>query len=121
MFNDYFKKVLKLNSLLYNYRIKRKLIESIGIYLTTLDVFIAREGGSPDWLTGRDGDIDPGFEGEDFGFASFLDSIDVLVMGRNTYELVASSCHWPCGNKQVIVLITTLSKVSNSLPSTVEI
>lgn len=88
---------------------------------TTLDGFIAREDGSLDWLTGSDGNVDPELEGEDFGFASFMDSIDVLVMGRNTYDLVVSSGHWPYGSKQVKVLSSTLSKVSDSLPSTVEI
>lgn len=50
-----------------------------------------------------------------------MDSLDVLVMGRNTYELVVSSGHWPYGSKQVKVLSSTLSKASNSSPSTVEI
>ena len=88
---------------------------------TSLDGFIAREDGSLDWLTGSDGSVDSELEGEDFGFASFMDSIDVLVMGRNTYDLVFSSGHWPYGSKQVKVLSSTLSKNSDSLPSTVEI
>lgn len=92
------------------------------IYIaTTLDGFIAREDGSLDWLTGSDGNVDQDLEGEDFGFASFMDSIDVLVMGRNTYDMVVSSGHWPYGSMQVKVLSNTLSKFSDSLSSTVEI
>jgi len=88
---------------------------------TTLDGFIARENGELDWLPGSDGEVDVNAENEDFGFNAFIDSIDVLVMGRNTYELVLSSGLWPYGNKRVIVLSRTLKKLANNLPSSVEL
>ena len=48
---------------------------------TSLDGYIARSDGSLDWLGVPD-------ENEDYGFAAFLESIDALVMGRNTYDAV---------------------------------
>jgi dihydrofolate reductase len=43
------------------------------------DGFIAREDGAIDWLP-------PPQEGEDYGYAAFMDSVDAIVMGRKTYE-----------------------------------
>ena len=57
---------------------------------TSLDGFIAREDGSLDWL-----EEIPNPEGRDFGFADFMSGIDALVMGRNTFEKVASFGFWP--------------------------
>jgi len=59
----------------------------ISVYIaTSLDGFIARENGDLDWLPGSDGEI----AGEDYGFYKFIESIDTLVMGCNTYEMVIS-------------------------------
>lgn len=88
---------------------------------TTLDGFIARENGGLDWLPGSDGEVDVGSENEDFGFINFMDSVDMLIMGRNTYELVLLSGQWPYGNKRVIVLSSTLRKVADDVPGTVEL
>jgi dihydrofolate reductase len=66
---------------------------------TSLDGFIAREDGGIDWLN-EFGD-EPG---EDYGYAAFFDSVDALVMGRNTYDLVRTFPEWPYGTKPVIVL-----------------
>ena len=54
---------------------------------TSLDGFIARENGDLDWLS--EGDIEE--SGEDYGFREFMDSVDILVMGRKTFEMVVSS------------------------------
>ena len=50
-----------------------------------------------------------------------MDSIDVLVMGRNTYKFVLSSGQWPYGNKRVIVLSRTLHKDSDDVAGSVEL
>lgn len=39
---------------------------------------------------------------EDFGFYAFGDSVEVLVIGRNTYEFVLSTGQWAYGHKKVI-------------------
>lgn len=68
---------------------------------TSLDGFIAREDGDIDWLEGHES----AGEGEDMGFQAFMDSVDALVMGRNTYDKVLSfDVGWPYGEKPVIVL-----------------
>ena len=83
---------------------------------TSLDGFIARKNGDLDWLPGSDGKI----EGDDFGFTEFMDSIDVLVMGRNTYEMIKSSEHWPYGGKRIIVLSSKQIEIPEQMASTVE-
>ena len=83
---------------------------------TSLDGFIARENGDVDWLSG--GDIEG--SGEDYGFQEFIDSVDILVMGRNTFEMVVSSGEWLYGNKQVIVLSSRPVQIPSNLAGTVE-
>ena len=62
---------------------------------TSLDGFIARADGSLDWLPGADGSGSGSGDGEDYGYAAFMESIDTLVMGRNTYETVLGFGDWP--------------------------
>jgi dihydrofolate reductase len=69
---------------------------------TSLDGFIARKDGGIDWLTNAAGSDSK----EDYGYHAFMDSIDALVMGRNTYELVLSFGAWPYAGKPVVVLST---------------
>jgi dihydrofolate reductase len=62
----------------------------------SIDGFIARTDGSFDFL-------EP-FEGEEHGYTEFMRSVDTLVIGRATYELVLSFEKWLYGKKRVIVL-----------------
>ena len=68
----------------------------------SVDGFIARTDGAIDWLPS--GDNADG--GEDYGYQAFFDSVDALVMGRNTYELARTFGTWPYGDKPVVVLST---------------
>jgi dihydrofolate reductase len=68
---------------------------------TSLDGFIARPNGSIDWLEEANTLIP---EDEDCGYAAFMAHIDVLVMGRNTFDQVAAFDPWPYGDKPVVVL-----------------
>lgn len=88
---------------------------------TTLDGYIARENGALDWLPGSDGKPEPGFENEDFGYAEFTKSVDVLVMGRKTYELVLAFGQWPYSDLKVIVLSSSLSGLADNLPDSVQL
>lgn len=83
----------------------------------SLDGFIARPNGAIDWLN------DPANTdaGEDYGYKAFMDSVDVLVMGRKTYELVLGFNEWPYGGKKVVVLSSTSPKVPENLSGNVEI
>lgn len=72
----------------------------VSVFLAlSLDGFIAREDGGIDWLMKYE---DP--ENEDYGFRAFFDSVDVLIMGRNTYDVARSFDSWPYGDKRMIVL-----------------
>jgi dihydrofolate reductase len=76
------------------------LISSVYI-ATSLDGYIARENGDLDWLDAAQATVP---KGEDLGYHKFMETIDVLVMGRKTYEKVLSFGMWPYGEKSVIVL-----------------
>lgn len=71
---------------------------------TSLDGFIARPDGGLDWLDGAQARIPPP---EDCGYADFIQGIDALVMGRNTYDKVHSFTPWPY-DKPVYVMSRTL-------------
>ena len=85
---------------------------------TSLDGFIARCDGGLDWLPGADGESVPG--GEDFGYQAFMDSVDHMVIGRKTFELVLSFGAWPY-EKPVTVLSKSLKTLPDGLPSSVEL
>ena len=83
---------------------------------TSLDGFIATRDGSLDWLINL-----PNPSGTDFGYAEFIEDIDAIVMGRNTFEKVSDlTDNWPY-EKPVFVLSTGLNPVTTSLPRNVEI
>ena len=84
---------------------------------TSLDGFIAREDGSLDWLDNANATVP---EGEDCGFVSFMNSVDALVMGRNTFEKVLSFGQWPYGSKPVIVLSSRSLEIPDNLKNTVQ-
>lgn len=83
---------------------------------TSLDGYIARGNGDIDWLPGSDGQGGD----EDYGYHEFMDSVDFLVMGRNTYEMVLSFGQWPYGDKPVVVLSSKPLKIPHHLAETVE-
>jgi dihydrofolate reductase len=80
---------------------------------TSLDGFIARPDGSFDWL-----DV-PGAN-EEHGFTAFMASIDALVMGRNTFDVVAAMGEWPYGDTPVIVLTHRPLDLPADLPGRIE-
>ena len=73
---------------------------------TSVDGFIARRNGAFDFL--------PEGGGEPHGYDEFIASVDVLVIGRKTFETVLAFDEWPYGKKRVVVLSSgrlDLSKV----------
>jgi dihydrofolate reductase len=83
---------------------------------TSLDGYIARKNGDIDWLP----NLDDGSKGEDFGYKEFFTSVDTLVMGRKTYELVLTFKDWPYSGKKVIVLSSKYPKLPATLAGDVE-
>lgn len=63
---------------------------------TSLDGFLARRNGDFDFL--------PSGGGEPHGYDEFMASVDTIVMGRNTFEVVLKLGDWPYGGKRVVVL-----------------
>jgi dihydrofolate reductase len=62
----------------------------------SVDGFLARPDHSLDFLeTG---------EQEPHGFEEFYNSVDVVVIGRKTFDVVLTFGEWPYGKKQVVVL-----------------
>jgi dihydrofolate reductase len=79
----------------------------------SLDGFIARPDGDIDWLG------EPSKDGEDYGYEKFMDTVDFLVMGRNTYEKVLSFGQWPY-TKPVVVLTSRPLDIPDDIASKVE-
>ena len=65
----------------------------------SVDGFLAREDDRFDFLSAG-GEPSPG---EDYGFAEFMKTIDALVMGRRTFEVVRPFKEWPYGKTPVFV------------------
>jgi dihydrofolate reductase len=63
---------------------------------TSVDGFIARHDGRFDFL--------PAGGGEPHGYDEFIASVDTIVIGRNTFEVVRKFSDWPYEDKRVVVL-----------------
>lgn len=83
---------------------------------TSLDGCIARKNGDLDWLDDAGAAIP---NDEDCGFAVFMESVDVLIMGRNTFDKVIEIGEWIYGDTQVIVLSRKPLDFSGDIPKTV--
>jgi dihydrofolate reductase len=86
---------------------------------TSLDGFIARTDGSIDWLEVAGGEST---DEEDYGFGEFFASVDCMIMGRNTMDVVVGmGGAWPYAGKRVIVLSNTLKAPPETLVGKIEI
>lgn len=83
---------------------------------TSLDGFISRTDGSIDWLDQANSRVP---KGEDCGYGQFMSTVDALVMGRHTFELVKSFGDWPYGQTPVHVLSSRMRSLPGGLPNTV--
>ncbi|MDQ3888854.1 MAG: dihydrofolate reductase family protein [Thermoproteota archaeon] len=69
-------------------------MRKIKLYIaSSLDSYIASEGGGIDWL----------FTDGDYGYAKFYDSIDTILVGRKTYEQSLNFGEYPYKGKKVYV------------------
>ena len=64
----------------------------------SLDGYIARPDGGIDWLHSVD------MPGEDYGYNAFFESVDVVLLGRNSYDVVLGFSEWYYGDKRCVVL-----------------
>lgn len=73
---------------------------------TSLDGYIADKNGEIDWLN-----MVPLTEEAQAAFTDFMDTIDALVMGRNTFEMLTSfGGEWPY-NKKVFVVSNSMNSI----------
>jgi dihydrofolate reductase len=85
----------------------------VSVYIaTSLDGFIARRNSDIDWLGGGEGD-------GDYGYSEFISAVNLIVMGRNTYEKVLTFGGWPY-EKKVIVLSSQALVIPQELSGKVE-
>ncbi len=93
---------------------KPKLSVYIG---SSLDGFIARKDGSFDWLdfdvpddSGAEDSSTEDSSAEDYGFAEFMSDVDLLLMGRHTFEVLLTFAEdqWIYGDTPLTVLSSTL-------------
>ena len=75
---------------------------------TSLDGFIAREGGDIDWLVKYQNK-----EVHD-SYNEFISRIDAMVIGKGTFEKVLTFPEWPY-EKKVFVLSTSLKQIPGTL------
>ena len=73
-------------------------MEVIYYVAASLDSFIATPDGGVEWLSSFEGG------GDDYGYAEFLASVDVLLMGSRTYEQTLGFGKWPYDGKPSLVL-----------------
>jgi dihydrofolate reductase len=64
---------------------------------SSLDGYIAKEDGDVSWLE------ELNISMEEAGYDEFYSTVDALVMGRKTYEMIVSFGQWPYGDKPVWV------------------
>lgn len=83
---------------------------------TSLDGYIARLNGQLDWLD----NVSEKDSKEDYGYFNFMASVDCIVMGRNTFEKVASFPEWPYEGKRVIVLSKMMKEAPEHLADKVD-
>ena len=85
-----------------NAREKTNGLVASAFLATSVDGFIAREDGGLDWLVGR------GEALGDTGYDAFFASIDAMVMGRGTYDVVKNFEEYPYAGKRMLLLSSTL-------------
>lgn len=76
----------------------------------SVDGFIAGKDDDLAWLKRVE------VAGEDYGYKAFSDTVDVMVMGRRTYEVCPRFPEWPYAGqrKRVIVLSRSLREVRHA-------
>ena len=92
---------------------------------TSLDGFIAKLDGNVDWLhtAGNGKELPP--DQADMGLNAFMSSVDCMIMGRKTMEIISnmnlSPEQWFYRDIKIIVLSNTLKEAPENLKNKVEL
>ena len=81
---------------------------------TSLDGFIAKEDGDITWLN----EASLKAKDEDYGYDSFMEESEYLVMGRGSFEKVLEFDKWPYEGQKVIVVSKSLTILPTKLQNT---
>lgn len=81
--------------------------------VTTLFIATSLDG----YIAGPDDDLSWLFTDEDYGFDEFYNTVDTLIMGRGTYDVVRSMGKWPYRGKRTLV-VTRNEKIEITTPDT---
>jgi len=81
----------------------------------TVTLFIATSLDG--YIAGPDDDLSWLFTDADYGFSSFYDGVDTLIMGRGTYEVVCKFGDWPYKGKKSVV-VSRKGDIDPSTPDT---
>jgi dihydrofolate reductase len=74
---------------------------TISVFIAhSVDGYIATDDDSLEWLFAS------GAEGEDYGFDAFIADVDVIAMGRATYDFIKDYPELPYGGRPVHVFTT---------------
>ena len=85
----------------------RKLILYIAM---SLDGFIAKLDSDISFL------FEVEKEGEDYGYSTFFESVDTIIVGRKTYDKILSmGIEWPYGSREVYILTRSAKPDSGHL------
>jgi len=91
-------------------------MKNIVYIATSIDGYIADKDGGIEWLN-----IIPNPANNDFGWSNFLSSVDAIVMGKNTFEMVISlGVEWPYPNP-VFVVSNSMQEIPEGYEEKVEI
>lgn len=78
------------------------MIKTVLYIATSIDGFIAKPDGNLDWLT-----LFPAPQTGDYGYTDLLNSIEVIIMGRKTYdEVIGFGIEWPYNEFDTYVVTT---------------
>ena len=92
---------------------------------TSADGYIATPKGDVDWLhTAANSKADMS-ENPDMGFKDFIGSVDCMIMGRKSMEIISSFNlapeQWPYGSTKIYVLSSSIKEPPENLNGKVEI
>ena len=85
---------------------------------TSVDGFIAKEDGSVDWLQIA------GNTEVDMGMNEYMSSVDCMIMGRKSMDMISSMNlspeQWPYGDTKIIALSNTIKEAPANMKGKVE-
>lgn len=87
------------------------MTEIVYYVAASLDGFIAGPQGEMDWLSAFEN------AGTDYGLADFMGTVDAVVMGRSTCDVVLSMGVWPYGERPGWVLSHQPRPANAALPA----